>query len=467
MLCDIFRKSIDYSCFPDSWSISTVVPIPKTGALNEISNWRPINLLPIPGRILEKIIHSHILEHLKRNNILSRAQYGFRPGLGTGDAIFAFVNHVYQELDKGQFVSTCFVDGSKAFDSVHHSLLIRKCEAMKIHNKTISWLRSYLGNRRQVTTLNNVKSSESKVSFGVPQGSTLGPLMFLLFINDYPQCIRNSEIYMYADDIVIVSSGNTYEESANILRQDVAATSAWCNSNCLTINKKKTKVMRITRNRIGGVIPELVVHIGNNRLEDVKEYRYLGVNMDHRFTFKPQVTGMLRTISHKISLLGRIRKYMEENQSFLICTTMALPYFDYANFIVECTTGDLVKKLQKLQNRGLRVCRFNNMFERSSATELHVHFKIKFFDHRRYTQLLLMMYKQSKINGITVPIDQRRTRGDHKVKFEANRNPNHFRSTDKSPLSRGIEAWNKLTADVQRSATSAQFKHEIKHIKPP
>ena len=91
-LCDIFRKSLDESCFPDSWSISTVVPIPKTGSLSDISNWRPINLLPIPGRILEKIVHSNILGHLRNNKILSRAQYDFRPGLGTGDAIFDFTN---------------------------------------------------------------------------------------------------------------------------------------------------------------------------------------------------------------------------------------------------------------------------------------------------------------------------------------------------------------------------------------
>ena len=466
-LCDVFRNSLSEGIFPDSWSVSTVVPIPKAGSLNEISNWRPINLLPVPGRLLEKVVHGHILNHLHINALLSKAQYGFRPGLGTGDAIFDFINYVYEEMDKDKFVSTCFVDGSKAFDSVHHSLLLKKCTALKINNQTVTWLKSYLGNRRQVTTLNGHKSKECKVSFGVPQGSTLGPLLFLLFINDFPNRIRKSKVYMYADDIVLVASGNSYEESANSLSTDVALTDQWCKTNCLTINKKKTKVMRITRNRVGGAIPALDIYIDNNKLEDVKEYRYLGITVNHRFTFKPHVTGLTRTVSYRISLLGRIKKYMEELQAFLVYKTMIVPYFNYANFALECTTEDLVKKLQKLQNRGLRVCRYSNMFERSSATALHDHFDIKFLDHRRYTQLLLMMYKQSKSKGMVIPVEERRTRGDHKVKFKKGRFPNRFCSTDKSPWHRGVIAWDKLPPEFQKIETKAEFKFKVKGIPPP
>ena len=114
------------------------------------------------------------------NDLLSPAQYGFRPGLGTGDAIFDFLNYVYAELDKGLFVSTCFVDGSKAFDSVHHSLLLKKCTSLKLHNNIQNWLKSYLSNRKQVTTLNDIKSKECSAKYGVPQGSSLDPLLFLI-----------------------------------------------------------------------------------------------------------------------------------------------------------------------------------------------------------------------------------------------------------------------------------------------
>ena len=411
------------------------------------------------------MVHKHVITHLQTNELLSPAQYGFRPGLGTGDAIFDFLDHTYREMDKGKLISTCFVDGSKAFDSVHHALLLRKCAALKIDNKVLKWLKSYLSNRRQVTTLNGVKSRECKVNFGVPQGSSLGPLMFLMFINDFPRHINNSKVFMYADDIVLISSGDTYVESERLLREDVEVTNEWCNRNCLTVNKKKTKVMRITRNRIGGIIPPLNISIGENKLEDVSEYRYLGIAIDHRFTFKPQVNSIIRSISHKIYMLGRIRKYMDEEQCVLVYKTMIVPYFDYANFAIECTTDDLVGKLQKLQNRALRVCRFSNMYERSSATDLHTHFELKTLDHRRDSQLLLMMFKKSKSNGHLIPLVERRTRGDHKIKFENPRNT--YASSDKNPWHRGVKAWDLLTADTQKLEKSAAFKHAIKLIIPP
>ena len=395
--------------------------------------------------------------------MVSVAQYGFRPGLGTGDAIFDFVNHVYKFLDKDKFISTCFVDGSKAFDSVHHSLLLKKCKAFKIHNKILDWLKSYLGNRRQVTTLNKHKSKECKVGYGVPQGSSLGPLMFLI-VYYFPSHVHESKVFMYADDIVLVAAGDSFHESELKLRREVELTNQWCKENCLTINKKKTKVMRITRNRLTCNIPALDVSIGDHRLEDVKEYRYLGVTIDHRFTFKPHVSGSVRSTGHKVHMLARIKKYMEEESSLLVFKTMIVPYFDYASFVIDCTNVDIIKRLQRIQNRGLRVCRYNNMFERCSATDLHIHFDMKLLTHRRYTQLLLIMYKQSKHKGIVVPEHERRTRADHKIKFL--HNVNRFTSTDKSPWHRGVQAWDKLTPETQKLKTSAAFKHAVKHLKP-
>ena len=155
---------------------------------------------------------------------------------------------------------------------------------------------------------------------------------------------------------------------------------------------------------------------------------------------------------------------MEEESALLIFKQIIVPYFDYASFLTDCTTVDIIKRLQRIQNRGLRVCRYNNMFERCSATDLHTHFKLKLLSHRRYTQLLLIMYKQSKTKGEVVPEHERRTRADHKVKFRLD--INRFVSSDKSPWYRGVQAWDKLTPEVQKSVTSAAFKHAIKHLKP-
>ena len=152
-MVSIYRNSLQEGIFPDKWASSTVVPIPKSGELNKIGNWRPINLLPVPGRLLEKCVHSHIMKHLKNNDLLTPCQYGFRPGLGTADALFHFSSYIYDELDKRKSLAICFVDGSKAFDSVHHSLLIKKCKALKIDKLTISWLRYDMGYPRGVPSV--------------------------------------------------------------------------------------------------------------------------------------------------------------------------------------------------------------------------------------------------------------------------------------------------------------------------
>ena len=240
-------------------------------------------MLPIPGRLLKKVVHKHIIDHMQTNDLFTKAQYGFRPGLGTTDAIFDFVNYLFSETDQNKSLSICYVDGSKAFDSVCHFLLLKKCEALKIDKFTLKWLKSYLGNRRQTTLLNNTRSDECKVNYGVPQGSSLGPLLFLIFVNDFPNIIQESKTFMYADDIVIVSSANTHEESGRILQRELVRTHQWCSENCITINAKKTKVMRICRNNNVNV-PPLNVKVGDCELEEIKEYTYLGAIIDWKLT---------------------------------------------------------------------------------------------------------------------------------------------------------------------------------------
>ena len=156
---------------------------------------------------------------------------------------------------------------------------------------------------------------------------------------------------------------------------------------------------------------------------------------------------------------------MEEIQIFVIYKQMLLPYFDYASFLIDCATEDLIKKVQKIENRALRICRYSNMYERSSATELHTHYLINFLDQRRYTQLHLIMFKKSQVHGLLTPLEDRRTRGDHKIKF--NVAPNRLTSSDKNPWSRGIMLWDKLDEKTQKLEKKLAFKHKVKHLVPP
>ena len=221
--------------------------------------------------------------------------------------------------------------------------------------------------------------------------------------------------------------------------------------------------MRFVRNRQRGEVPELIVNIGNVLLEEVTEYRYLGVTVDKKMTFKQQTLNLLKTMSHKNSLLGRIRKFMGEKHSLLIYKQKIVPYADYASFLIDCTTQDLITKIQRLQNKALRICKYKNMYQRCSATELHTEYKLATLADRRYRQLLCFMFKKSKQIGYSIDENLRRTRNDRKVKFIYR--INHFMSTDKSPWTRGVQEWNALDVDIQRAPKMEIFKAMIKDLK--
>ena len=162
----------------------------------------------------------------------------------------------------------------------------------------------------------------------------------------------------------------------------------------------------------------------------------MGAIIDSKVTFKPHVNKLIKNMSHKLYLFARIRKFLDESKAILYNKTMIMPFADYASFLVDCTVNALVEKVQRLQNRGLPICKFGRMYERCSATELHVYFDVCKLDERRLSQLLCQMFKVSKVKGYTKPIENRRTRAESKVKFKIKRFT--YITMQKSPLWRGV-----------------------------
>ena len=242
-LAHMFNSSIQTGTFPDKWKLAKIVPLFKGGDRENVSNYRPVSLLPLPGKLLEKIIHTQISNFFDTNEFLSNKQAGFRKGFSTVSSIADLTDELFRQINEGNTSIAAFVDLSKAFDTVNHDILIKKLHKAGIRNSLLDWCVNYLSNRSQKTIANNSVSSVKRISCGVPQGSVLGPLFFLVYINDLCDALDDCGIHLYTDDAVLYHSDPFHGQAAAKLQTSLDKFSSWCKSNSLTINCSKTKLM--------------------------------------------------------------------------------------------------------------------------------------------------------------------------------------------------------------------------------
>ena len=196
----LFNLSLETSVFPAEWKKAMIVPIPKTGDLTLVQNYRPISLLPLPGKILEKLVHTELAHHLESNSLLTNDQHGFRRGHSTIHSVAQLTNFVNMKLDAGLPIIATYLDFRKAFDCVQHPTLLDKLAKMNLGDSIIEWVRSYLSLRMQRVFANNTFSSYMTIQQGVPQGSVLGPLFYIVYANDLVNIIKHCKVALYADD---------------------------------------------------------------------------------------------------------------------------------------------------------------------------------------------------------------------------------------------------------------------------
>ena len=244
----LVNLSIRTSTFPESWKTAIIAPIYKSGDL--ASNYRPIAILPVVSKVLEKIFALQLTDYLETNQLLHPQQFGFRPKYSTELANCYLIERVKGLMVKGHVVGTVFLDLKKAFDTVDHSVLLAKLKRFKMSTDATQWFKSYLGERQQCVKVNGEKSQLLTNNMGVPQGSILGPLLFTMYINDLPLNCPGVSCQMYADDTVIYAPAKTASKAADHLTQALKRVTHWLEMSHLTLNVKKTVSMCISiRNR--------------------------------------------------------------------------------------------------------------------------------------------------------------------------------------------------------------------------
>ena len=296
LLLTLFNKSIQSGTFPEKWKIGIVSPIPKQRNLLQLSNWRPITILPLPGKLIEKCIHRRLVDYFKENNLISEEQYGFQADKSTMQAVMKLTKYLFEKRDKGEVIGCLFIDFSKAFNMISHKILIQKLKAGGIQNKALDWLVSYLDKRKQCTRANNINSSIRLVHNGVPHGSSLGPLLFIYYINDLIDLTSSGNIILFADDVVIYDSSSVQKELETSLQDYLDVVVKWCSSNRMKMNIAKTKLLTI--NRRGN--DEIILKTPSGKIGSTSCYKYLGVWLDNTLSMNKHLNNGYKMAYQKV-----------------------------------------------------------------------------------------------------------------------------------------------------------------------
>ena len=366
----ICNQAITLSSFPDEWKIARVVPLYKNGQRNIPGNYRPISVLPAISKIMERILHDQLYNYLTKFDLFSDTQFGFRKFHSTASALLDCTNDWYINLDRKMFNLVVLIDLKKAFDTVDHQILLSKLELYGIKGQALNLLKSYLTNRKQKCQIKNVFSSERLIKCGVPQGSILGPLLFLLFINDLPHCLSKTKPRLFADDTNLTASANSVTDLEAAVNSDLENLRKWLIANKLSLNVAKTEFIIIGSKSMTKNIsnPHPNVFIENKQIKQVYECKTLGVKIDQHLSWKGNTDEIRKKVSAGISAIRRIKPFVDQETLILIYNAIVRPYFDCCCELWDVFSEAQSKRLQKLQNRAARIIlNVNNDVEHTIA----------------------------------------------------------------------------------------------------
>ena len=462
-LSHVINLSLRNSEVPSMMKLAKVTPLFKKNSRLEVGNYRPVSILTITSKILEKCVYDQIEEYLQEHNLIYEFQSGFRKGYSTDTCLIYLNDYIKQQMDNGLYTGMALLDVQKAFDCVDHHILCQKLEHMGIES---SWFQSYLSNRKQIVTLGEAISNTCNVNCGVPQGSLLGPLLFLIYSNDMKAAVK-CKLLLYADDSVLLVSHKNPEIVSRTLGEEMENCYNWMVDNRLSMHAGKTELILFASKRKLRKVQNFQVVFQNFKIQAQKSVKYLGVFLDNDLSGTSMVEGIIKKASSRLKFLFRQGKNLDLNCRKLLGSAIVQSHLDYCcSSWYNGLTKKLLNNMQVVQNRLIRFILdmkptehiyqnqinsigFHKMPDRAMQLMLNHVFKIR----NNIAPLYLSQFfsQTSDVHNHNT----RQSQWNYSV-------PTINSFTKGSFFYKATTGWNKLSPFVKSSQNIQTFKHRVK-----
>ena len=385
----IFQASLEQGKVPDDWKQALVTPLFKKGDRTAPENYRPISLTSVCCKLMEHIIHSQVMHHLDKHNALCDQQHGFRKRRSCESQLILTLQDLAKGIEEGEQIDAVLLDFSKAFDKVPHQRLLYKINHYGVHGATLRWIESFLSGRTQQVVVEGQSSPSAPVTSGVPQGSVLGPLLFLLYINDMPSRVT-STTRLFADDSLLYCKIKTVEDTRT-LQEDLRKLEQWESDWQMQFNPGKCEVIRISRRKN---LIQATYQIHQQDLSVVENGRYLGVTLNNKLSWNPHVDSVTKKANNSLAFLRRNLARCPTKIKAQCYQTLVRPILEYASPVWDPHTNSNINKLEAVQRRAARFVT-GDYRTTSSTTDMLTRLQWPTLQERRCTAKVIMIYRIS------------------------------------------------------------------------